>query len=382
MKTLLSFTVILALLLTGCGDDEKQSRSDSPDDASQESQSDKMKALEDAYKAGILSEEEYQQKKEKLAQQQVAKVEDNENKSTTGVGSGDKKKIWTNPAPAKLAGQLLKHPSGFSFWVPAGWQTKMLQGIMQVHPPESKPDADKYETYFVTTETTGAGVSIHDPQIIQYLDQMMIELGRELGGIAFSRSKSPTKVDIPQGKGKGLKAIWTGQSNVGQVKAEVYSYIHNNTGCVLIALGVKDRLEKRSATISRIFNSFSVGEGKLDSQLVGSWQLKRVNSMTNWSVFETSYSRAQAVNESNSTLTFKADGTWERVDQSQFLAGGGGLWVESNDKSVSKGKWNADSGALFMLWQDKSFEDYKYKLDGSNLIMMSGKTGQQWKRIR
>jgi hypothetical protein len=88
------------------------------------------------------------------------------------------------------------------------------------------------------------------------------------------------------------------------------------------------------------------------------------------------------VSESNSTITFNPDGTWYREDKSQMIAGSGSVWLESNENSTKRGKWNAEKGQLFMLWEDESFEDYSYRFKGYQLEMKTGKTGQIWSRVK
>ena len=65
-----------------------------------------------------------------------------------------------------------------------------------------------------------------------------------------------------------------------------------------------------------------------------------------------------------------------------MLAGAGSVWIESNESSTQKGKWNAEKGRLFMLWEDESFEDYSYEFKASRLKMATGKTGQIWTRVK
>ena len=104
--------------------------------------------------------------------------------------------------------------------------------------------------------------------------------------------------------------------------------------------------------------------------------------MTNWSPYETDYSRAQLVSESTALLEIRADGTWMRTDKSQMLAGGGGVWIESNEKKVDQGRWYAGKGELYLISKDNTWEDYKYNLrqtqKGLQLLLASGKQGELW----
>ena len=106
--------------------------------------------------------------------------------------------------------------------------------------------------------------------------------------------------------------------------------------------------------------------------------------MTNWSPFETAYSRAQLASDTSSTLVLKQDGTWRRVRQTQLLAGAGGLWMESKDMEVDEGQWFADDGKLSLIQKNDVWEEYTYKLQGSDkgarLLLTSGGQGELWGR--
>ena len=325
----------------------------------------KLKALESAYQAGILSENEYRMKKAEI----------------TGSAQEKPKTERINSAPAKQAGTVYRHPTGISFWYPSDWSTKMLSGILQLVPPGAGNSPETYETYYITAENV-ANAGITDPNhpaVFQYLENQMLMLGQELG-VFFQRSG--TAIPVTTSQGNGIRIDWAAQSNIGPVKARTYVSIIRNYGLVIAGVGVKNLLSLREKDILQIFSSFGVGKGKLDFQLAGTWHLTSTHAIQNNSVWETDYSRAKLVSESNSTLTFNPDGTWTREDKSQMIAGAGSVWIESNENSIKKGQWNAENGHLFMLWEDESFEEYSYKFERNQLKMVTGKTGQIWTRVK
>jgi hypothetical protein len=65
-----------------------------------------------------------------------------------------------------------------------------------------------------------------------------------------------------------------------------------------------------------------------------------------------------------------------------MIVGAGSVWLERDQRSAKKGRWNADGGHLFMLWEDESFEDYRYRFEGNKLKMKTGKTAQVWTRVQ
>lgn len=282
---------------------------------------------------------------------------------------------------AKAAGKIHHHPTGISFWYPADWQAKMLSGIMQLVPPGAGNSAETYEAYFITAENvTNYGITDpNNPDVLQYLQEQMQLLGQQLG-VLFQRNGAVKQIATSQGN--GIRVDWSSQSNYGTVKARTYVSIINGYGMIFAGVGVKNLLEKHDAEISQIFSSFGVGEGKLDRSLVGTWRLSSTRAMQNNSTFETSYSKAKMASETESTITFNPDGSWHRKNKSQTLVGAGSVWLESNNSSSAKGRWNADQGHLFMVWDDESFEDYRYRFQQNSLEMVAGKTCQVWTKVQ
>ena len=178
---------------------------------------------------------------------------------------------------------------------------------------------------------------------------------------------------------------WQGTSpNGGVVCARAYISLIKGSGISLIALCLKDRLEAREAELERIFTSFALGEGQRDLRIAGSWNFLTTHSITNWSPFETAYSRAQMAADRTATLVIRPDGTWTRTDKTHMIAGAGGVWLESNDTKESKGTWYAGNGSLSLIWDDKSWQEYKYQIrqtpQGVRLLLTSGGKGELWER--
>lgn len=278
----------------------------------------------------------------------------------------------------KNSGTIYRHPTGISFWYPSGWQIQMLSGIIQLCPDGGKNAPEQYESYFLTAENV-AQLGITDPnhpQVLLYLDEQMALLGQQLG-VMFQRqglTQAPTR------QGNGIRVDWTAQSNYGPVKARTYVSILDGYGLVFAAVGVKDRLAQRDSLIQQIFSSFSVGQGSLDYQLVGTWTLASSQSLQNDSTWVSSYDQAKFASETTSTLTFGQDGTWQRINKTEALMGSGSIWFEKNDIKTYRGRWNAAQGQLFMIWEDQSFADYTYSLQQKRLMIQNGKIRQTWSR--
>jgi hypothetical protein len=217
-----------------------------------------------------------------------------------------------------------------------------------------------------------------DPRVAQYLDQQVQSISPVL-----QRKGGSTAVAMARGKGAGYE--WRGQhEGQPEVVARAFACIINDYGIALLAIGFPKDIDKREATLRQIFASFGFGEGKRDQVLVGTWTLLATATLDNDSVWETSWSRARMVKDTRSTLTFRADGSWQRVDAYHMIAMGSGVSLEDKGQQQSQGTWNAADGGLFMIWQDRTWEDYRYELkrtdSGAELRLISGRTGQVWQR--
>ena len=358
----------------------------------------KLKALDAAYQAGVLSEDEYKQKKAELSAAGQSKLEALEAAQAAGLLTQEeyarKKAEITGttaapatpppaaPAatPAKKAGKTYRHVSGSNFWYPDGWKVQELEGFLQLIPPDFKQDEGPF--IVVGSEgVTGYGIEqANHPMVLEYVDGQMQMLGSETG-LQYQRAGSVTPVNTSIGAGKGIRVDYEAQGQTGPRLAETYAVVIRDQCLLLLITGLKNKLPKFEPDVQRIFASFGCGEGKKDGQLVGRWQYISDYAIVNDSVWETDYSRARMASETTSVLTFLADGSWTRWNKSEMIVGGAGIWLESNDETESKGRWNADGGELYMVWEDQSWEDYNYKCTGNQLRLQSDTTGQVWERV-
>jgi len=288
----------------------------------------------------------------------------------------------TPPPPTARKGQLYRHVIGFSFWHPTGWRVKELDNFLQLVPPKpaTTPQGPS-EVYFVVGDSV-AGQGIVQPgdyRVVQYLDQT-------IRGISPTLMRVGKPTQVPTSKGQGVLLHWQGRSATGQmVHAKAYVTLLKDHGVSLIALGLPDALKPRENDLRQMFASFGLGQGSHDPQLVGKWRLLGTASITNWSTWETHWSRAQLVSETKSVLIFYPNSTWTRTDKTHMIAGAGGTWLEQESVKADQGRWNAGNGALYMVSKDNSWDDFRYQIvhakDGVQLRMASGTTGQAWRRI-
>jgi hypothetical protein len=321
----------------------------------------RLAALEKAYAAGILTKEEYGKKKAALL----------------GAAKPPAKPAGKKPDPRGRKGQMYQHVVGFRFWYPDGWKVQRQDELLQLIPPDAamSPEGPK-ELYLIGGESVAEeGITRpDDPRVIQYFDLQMQSLAPFL-----KRTAKPKLVKTPFGQ--GIEMVWEGKSPKGDViHARILACIMKQSGISLLALGYKDVVAKRDALVRQIFDSFGFGEGQKDPALVGTWSLLKTTGITNQSPFETDWSRARAVSDQKTTLVLKADGTWTRVVDWHMIAIAGGLSMESKDRDVTEGRWNAGNGKLVLVSKGDVWEEYHYRVNGTELRLTGEKQGEIWQK--
>ncbi len=285
------------------------------------------------------------------------------------------------PAPvmAPKKAREFTHVAGFTFKYPATWTLKKHENFLQLLPSDVKRNSGgATEAYLIVGDdvSTDGITSAADPRVASYLDGRVAQ-------ISPTMRRQVAMTAIPTRAGNGVLYTWKGTNLKGEpIEARAYTCIVKTWGIALLALGLEGNVSARSEEVRKIFGTFAFGKGKTDAKVVGRWVLRSTNSLQNDSVWETDWSRAKAVSESRSWLTFNTDGTWSRRDKYHMIAGASGLWVESKDENRSSGSWNAGGGVLFMTWKDRGWDDYKYKVDtrggGKRLRLVSERKGEIW----
>jgi len=285
---------------------------------------------------------------------------------------------------AARSGQTFRHPLGFSFWYPESWQVKMdeEEDYYQLVPPGSSSAGNQQGGYYavLAADLTGTGIQRpDDPQVIAYFEQ-------RLATITPGWQRTGPAQPMPNSAGSGAHLQW--QTTVGGTTliAHAYVCIFETHGLALICVGRNGSLARYESDLQAVFASFSFGAPQIDQQLVGKWHYLATSSLTNNSLYETSYSRVSAVTDNNETLQFFPDGRWANESSSHMIAGSAEVgFMESNDISTTRGRWNANGRILYRLWENSSWQDYKYVLkqteNGLRLILQRGDEGVVYERI-
>lgn len=283
---------------------------------------------------------------------------------------------------ASEKGNVYHHPTGLTFWYPQSWQLQEIDEALQLVPNDvMTTEEGPSEFYFVSGESiAGSGISRpDDPQVINYVDQNVRSVLPQL-------QLSPDREYVKLMGMQGVVFRWAGNNNVGKpIEGRAYIVIAKDVALTLSAIAYKGLIDKRNASLKKIFASFVLGEGQLDQVLVGTWNKYATASLANPDrIYQTAWTAAQSVSEDKSHLTFYADGRWHRVNSSHTLVGAGGIWLEDKSNKEYSGKWFADGKRLFMIYEDNTWEDFAYKVvplgGGRELRTSVGKKATIWRQ--
>jgi hypothetical protein len=205
----------------------------------------KLKALEAAHEAGILSEQEYEKKKGLVGQ----------------VAAPAAQPVRTGLTMPRVGGQTFLSEAGFSFWHPTGWTVKQDKDSLQLMPPNPLSAAGiPTEVYFmyvkqVAVKDLGALANSVLSGYIQMQAQSFFSLLKQAG--------PASSIETGQGTGlvynwetdllKGLGIILVARAYIGQV---------NNSLVTLIGFGPKQLVEARDGDLRNIFTSLGSAQAQ------------------------------------------------------------------------------------------------------------------------
>ena len=321
---------------------EAQRKAAQPDPATRK----KLQALEAAYKAGVFTEAEYNRKKAQLL----------------GRGAPDA----PPPSLDRRKGKTYRHPVGFSFWHPADWTARAQEGFLQLIPPKpGSKDGVPTEVYGIVGERVDAeGITRpDDPRVIAFLDQRVRLLSPRV-----TRKGEPSPVEMARGRGVLLQ--WEGKDAGGSaIVGRAYAAIIRGYGVALAGVGLKDALAAREPDLGRMFASFGFGESQRDPRVVGRW------------LYEKHYFSGTFSSTTIQRLALRPDGTCafgSRLLADQEHRDGGGnptAWtnLDTGKDPGSRGRWAAGGGTLYLFWNDGACSESRYTLstDASGRYMLT-----------
>jgi hypothetical protein len=322
-----------------------------PDDQLDE----KLKTLKAAHEAGILTDEEYQRKKAELEKRRrerppkkAGPPKPAEPKSTTGRFARELPPKLTDP-------QTFRHPTGFTFQYPQGWTLSDTGEGIELKPAEPKTNADGVtEKYMVLTQTVPDATRADDPWVIRYYENQLLMVAPFL-----ERTGDPGPALTVSGR--GVAVTWEGKGARGSmIRARAYITAIEKFGVVLAGMGSRDQIAARDLTLRQIFATFRVTEAKRDERLAGTW---RANLLTPGSL--TGVTR---------TLTLRPNGTC--------------LIEDAGGREPRRGRWGTTEGKLHIAWPSGYTDSYTYELratDGRRSLRLQGKADARpriWREVK
>lgn len=158
------------------------------------------------------------------------------------------------------------HPAGLEFYYPSDWSTKdsTFADVELVPPDQKMSPQGPTEAYFLWGLGLDPSKNV-DNQITDQLSELM-------GQIASFLKPNPEPEAFLGKKFQGLVFTWQGKRPDGEeILGRVFILPEKHLAFAFVALGVRENIVKREATVSQIFGSFLFNEVSPDHQLVGRW---------------------------------------------------------------------------------------------------------------
>ncbi|HHI80518.1 MAG TPA: hypothetical protein ENK02_11110 [Planctomycetes bacterium] len=301
---------------------------------------------------------------------------------TVSNPGGDKASKIAQPPASTLAGRvaisgkLYKHPLGFRFRYPDGWQLKAgEEDALLLLPPDLARSPAGIEEIIVVSGEKAAGITdVSDGRISGAMDQELSQI------LPFMRRKGTVKKLRIGGRDYGVHE-WGGKNRNGK------SFSGLAIACLLegyslgvIAIAPTDRLKTRRPVLEAIAGSIYYKEPERDKALVGIWR------------YESFYSSGTFGSTTIRVLELRGDGT--SVWRSRLLLSmehknnygdptGSTTGDTGKDKGL-KGRWYAQNKKLVLQWANGNTEEYSYYQEKGSMLMTpkGSKRRQLWKKIR
>lgn len=297
-----------------------------------------------------------------------------ESEKTQKVETGTDK-YSNKPSEILRSGKEYTHASGGKFRYPAGWRVQEGEGYVQLVPP----DAKEGELIIIKAESAAGATDPGSEEILAYLDGQVTE------SVPDARREGKPEKSVA-GAGKGVILNWNGTVEGRKSLIRGYVTIVKNYGVALVAIGSKETVESRDKDLRQIFQSIGWGQGKVDQQLVGSWNYWGYKGSS-----DGKYGREEKVQ-----CTLNADGTFTYNNSSETSisasgtdAGGNQTWaggMNARRGNGWSGTWTADGSTIILNFEDGSSESFRYRFEqqGQNVFLVTedenGKNKMEWSR--
>lgn len=284
-------------------------------------------------------------------------------------------KFSNKPSEILKNGKEYVHASGGKFRYPSNWSIKEGDGVVQLIPP----DAKEGELIFIKAEAAEGATDPGSAEILAYLDGQVSE------SIPDARREGKPERSVA-GAGKGVILNWNGTLEGRKALIRGYVTIVKSYGVALVAIGSKEAVDSRDKDLRQIFQSIGWGQGKIDQQLVGTWNYWGYKGSS-----DGKYGREERVQ-----CALNADGSFTYNNSSETSisasgtdAGGNQTWVggmNSRRGNGWSGTWTADGSTIILNFEDGTSESFRYRFEqqGQNTFLVTedegGKKKMEWSR--
>ncbi len=272
------------------------------------------------------------------------------------AGCGD------DPAPGALGGSGLtvptlrddlamtayRHPAGFTFQYPKGWDLREGDEALAIVPDDAKKDArgQPRELFLVGGQEAEGVRRPDDPDVGAFFDGRFPQLRRKEGIDALSTLVGPGAVYAYENETRS---------------ATIYVTLHDGIGIFLAHVCEKELAADRRAVARRVFSTFGWGRGQLDDDLVGVWRRTESSS--------SDVTAAGYVGSSSTRIwRFAGDGRFAYGSNTRVFGhvsgGGGQVTLDPSGKGggESGGRWYVEGKRLTLLWNEGGVHVYEYSV--------------------
>lgn len=291
-------------------------------------------------------------------------------------GTAKKPEAFSKEPSALLkSGKEYTHSSGGKFRYPAGWEVREGEGYVQLVPPDPKPG----EIIIIRAESAQGATDPGSAEILAYLDGAMAE------SVPDARREGKPETAVA-GAGKGVILNWNGTVEGRKAHIRGYITIIKNYGVALLAVGSKETVDSRDKDLRAIFQTIGWGQGKINPQLVGTWNYWGYKGSS-----DGKYGR-----EEKATCVLNADGSFTYSNSAETSisasgkdAGGNETWVGGMNSRRGNGwggTWSATDSVIILNFEDGTSETFNYRFEqqGANTFLVttdeSGKAKMEWSR--
>jgi hypothetical protein len=275
------------------------------------------------------------------------------------------------PRGAAAAEKTYRHPIGLSFQHTADWQVGPSGSFTALVPPDLGADANGpteaylFEVQAVAPEITRAD----DPRVVQVLDEQMA------AALPFAkRTGEPEAQETAIGPGAVL--TWEGNTEDGvAIRARMFAVVSGRLLFNLVALGHRQQVVGREATLRAIFASFSPAEGQRDPALVGAWRNEKTESLVSGNFTAALLRRIE--------LQFLPDGAGLSTETTRAVGDPGDTGEQTDTVRFT---WFASGGTLCFIGEDGGVTQMEYQVregeGGGSLVVSAGERPMVLARIQ